>query len=95
MKSITHRDTKQLVIGDRVVETKNFGDHCIRKDHPDFEKVAKIVRNRRVGNVVDLIPTKDARGHKIWYAMVLWDSYQTPSKHHVMRLKKLEDEQTS
>ena len=91
MKSTQARNSKQLVIGDRVVETKNFGDHCIRKDHPDFERVAKIVHNRRVGNVVDLVQTKDARGHKIWYAMVLWDSYKTPSKHHVMRLRNLDN----
>ena len=91
MKSIHERNTKQLQIGDRVIETKNFGDHCISKDHPDFEKVAKFVHNRRVGNVVEMVSSKDARGHKIWYAMVLWDSYKSPSKHHVMRLKRLED----
>tara|TARA_B100000902_G_C27287381_1_gene905190 strand:+ start:1373 stop:1657 length:285 start_codon:yes stop_codon:yes gene_type:complete len=88
--STRERTTRLLAVGDRVTETKNFGDHCIRKDHPDFEKVAKIVRNRRVGNIVEMISSKDARGHKIWYAMVLWDEYKTPSQHHVMRLKKIE-----
>lgn len=91
MKSIHERNTKQLKVGDRVTETKHFGDHCISKDHPDFEKVSMIVRNRRVGNVVEMLAKKDSRGHKIWYAMVLWDSYKTPSQHHVMRLRKLEE----
>ena len=91
MKSIHAHNTKQLVVGDRVVETKHFGDHCISKDHPDFEKVAKFVHNRRVGSVVEMISNKDSRGHNIWYAMVQWDNLKSPSKHHVMRLKKLDD----
>ena len=56
--SIHKRNTKRLVVGDTVIETKHFTDHCISKDHPDFQKVAKIVRNRRVGKVVELVEKK-------------------------------------
>ena len=47
--SLHKRNTKKLVVGDQVIEEKHFADHCISKEHPDFKKVAKIVRNRRVG----------------------------------------------
>ena len=40
--SLHKRNTKRLVVGDTVIETKHFTDHCISKDHPDFQKVAKL-----------------------------------------------------
>ena len=89
--SLHKRNTKRLVVGDTVIETKHFTDHCISKDHPDFQKVAKIVRNRRVGKIVELVEKRDARGHAINYAMVLWNEYNSPRLHHVMRLRLLEE----
>ncbi|HCA35907.1 MAG TPA: hypothetical protein DEP13_04605 [Gammaproteobacteria bacterium] len=86
------RNTKKLVVGDQVIEEKHFADHCISKDHPDFNRVARIVRNRRVGEVVELVVKKDSRGHAINYAMVLWNEYKSPRLHHVMRLRKLSEE---
>ena len=91
--SIHKRNTKQLVVGDRVVEApKSNLDHCVKQDHPDFEKICKIIRNRRVGKVVEMVVKRDSRGHAINYAMVLWDEFKTPSQHHVMRLRRVEPE---
>ena len=91
--SMHKRNTKHLIVGDRVVEApKASVDHCVTEDHPDFEKICKIIRNRRVGQVVDIIVKRDSRGHAINYAMVLWDELKTPSQHHVMRLRKLEQD---
>ena len=90
--SLHKRNTKKLVVGDRVIEEKHFADHCISHEHPDFKKVAKFVRNRRVGEVVEIVVKRDSRGHAINYAMVLWDEFKSPRQHHVMRLRKLSDE---
>lgn len=91
--SIQSRSARQLVVGDRVVEApKATLDHCVKRDHPDFEKICKIIRNRRVGKVVEMIVKRDSRGHAINYAMVLWDELKTPSQHHVMRLRRLDAE---
>ena len=35
---------------------------------------------------------KDSRGHAINYAMILWDEFKSPRLHHVMRLRKVEDD---
>jgi len=90
--SLHKRNTKKLVVGDRVIEEKHFADHCISHEHPDFKKVAKFVRNRRIGEVVEIVVKRDSRGHAINYAMVLWDEFKSPRQHHVMRLRKLSDE---
>ena len=90
--SLHKRNTKKLVVGDQVIEEKHFADHCISHEHPDFKKVAKFVRNRRVGEVVEIVVKRDSRGHAINYAMVLWNEFKSPRMHHVMRLRKLSEE---
>lgn len=87
------RATKRLSVGDRVIEAPKMNlDHCVQKDHPNFEQIAKIIRNRRVGTVEEIVPRKDSRGHVINYAMILWDELQSPCLHHVMRLRKIDND---
>ena len=90
--SLHKRNVKKLVVGDQVIEEKHFADHCISQEHPDFKKVAKFVRNRRVGEVVEIVVKRDSRGHAINYAMVLWNEFKSPRMHHVMRMRKLSEE---
>ena len=91
--STTSRNTKRLAVGDRVIEApKTNLDHCVKKDHPQFKTISNIIRNRRVGTVSEFVTQKDSRGHRINYAMISWDEQPTPRLHHVMRLRKLEDE---
>ena len=85
------KQQSRLVIGDRVEEIKNFGDHCIQKSHPQYDKITSMIHTRRRGNVVGFEVKRNSRGHAINYAMVVWDQFKTPTQHHVMRLKRMEE----
>jgi len=85
--------SKRLVVGDRVIEApKTHLDHCVTKDHPQYNQISRIIRNRRIGTVSEIVVKKDSRGHAINYAMILWDEFKSPRLHHVMRLRKVEDD---
>jgi len=84
------KQPSRLTIGDRVEEIKNFGDHCINKNHPKFDQITSMIHTRRRGNVVGFTVKRNSRGHTINYAMVVWDQFKTPTQHHVMRLKRME-----
>jgi hypothetical protein len=85
----------RFAVGDRVQEVKNFGDHCIRPSHPDFEKITRMIHHRRQGSVVGFKTRKNTRGHAINYALVIWDQFKTPTQHCVSRLKRMEIPETA
>jgi hypothetical protein len=90
----SRRQAPRFGIGDRVVEVKNFGDHCIRPSHPDFEKITRMIHHRRQGCVVGFKTAKNTRGHAINYALVIWDQFKTPTQHCVSRLRRMEAPET-
>ena len=89
MKVSTQKPAR-FAVGDRVTEVKTFADHCIRSSHPDFEKITRMIHNRREGCVVGFLTKKNSRRQDITYALVVWDKFKTPAQHSVSRLRRME-----
>ena len=89
MKVSTQKPAR-FAVGDRVTEVKTFADHCIRSSHPDFEKITRMIHNRREGCVVGFLTKKNSRRQENTYALVVWDKLETPAPQSVYMLRQME-----
>ena len=77
-------------VGDRVRERPRRGWDVVTSDQDKLDQMAKYMAYPRTGRIVAVEQRPNARGSKCTYLQVLWDGFQTPSRHGVARLERLE-----